>query len=103
VKFPHDARVSLVGKGKELLYRDGEVVGSLTTGAYSHTLNCPIGLASVAGPAKVPLPWLRSGTYEVEVADPLLGHVQRFPVEVSNRCLVDPKGLRVLGDHPEPE
>jgi 4-methylaminobutanoate oxidase (formaldehyde-forming) len=91
--------ISLWGHEQELLYRDGEVVGALTSGGHSHTLGCAIGLAFVHGPPKVPVKWLKAGSYEVEVPVREEGEVRlkRFPVEVSTRCLVDPEGKRVLG------
>lgn len=92
--------VSLFGHEEELLYRNGELIGALTSGGFSHTLDCPIGMGYVRGPAKVPLDWLKAGSYEVEVPvrdDEDNVKLQRIPAEVSARCLVDPKGKRILG------
>jgi len=100
VRLAADADVSLWGHDQELLYRDGELVGTLTSGTYSHTLGCNIGLGFVNGPAKVPKKWLEAGTFEVEApVRTACGKVdiRRFPAEVSARCLVDPKGERLKG------
>lgn len=98
-----DASVSLFGHEEELLYRGGELVGALTSGGFSHTLGCPIGLGFVHGPSKVPLAWLKSGSFEVEApVRTASGDVElrRFPVAVSTKCLVDPNGDRVRGELP---
>lgn len=100
VKAPNDPDLSLWGHEEELLFRNGELVGALTSGCYSHFLGCPIGLGFIRGPAKVPLKWLQEGTYEVEATTrDKDGNVaiRRFPVEVSTKSLVDPAGQRVRG------
>lgn len=103
VKARPEDDISLWGHEQELLYRDGEVVGALSSGTYSHTLGCSIGLASVRGPPKVSTKWLNAGSYEVEVPVRTDGSVrlQRFPVDVSTRCLVDPDGERIWGSDAE--
>merc|ERR1712217_831849 len=95
---------SLFGHEEELLYRNGELVGSMTSGGHSHTLGCAMGLAYVRGPPKVPLDWLKAGEYEVEVpVRDASGAVKlrRVPAEVSTKCLVDVQGARVRGEHAE--
>jgi len=102
VKLAGDADVSLYGHEEELLYRNGELVGSMTSGGFSHTLGCAIGMGLLRGPPKVPLDWIREGSYEVEVPVRAEGgavELRRFPAEVSTKCLVDPKGARVRGEH----
>jgi len=102
VKAAVDANdLSLWGHEEELLYRNGELVGAMTSGCYSHFLNCPIGLGFINGPPKVPLKWIKEGNYEVETTarDKNGGVViRRFPVEVSTKCVVDPEGVRVRGE-----
>mmetsp|Transcript_32574 Transcript_32574/g.82059 ORF Transcript_32574/g.82059 Transcript_32574/m.82059 type:complete len:941 (-) Transcript_32574:76-2898(-) len=102
LKLASNADVSLFGHEEELLYRNGELVGSVTSGGFSHTMDRAIGLGLVRGPPKVPLDWIRSGSYEVEVPVRRAGgavEIQRFPVEVSTKCLVDAQGARVRGEH----
>merc|ERR1712032_1033727 len=100
-RLPSFADVSLWGHDQELLYRNGEHVGVVTSGGYSHTLGCAIGMGYLRGPPKVPQDWISSGTYEVEapvrgVGDHL--QLQRFPVDISTRCVLDPDGARVRRD-----
>lgn len=100
VAAPVGADLSLWGHEEELLYRNGELVGSLTSGGFSHTLNCMIGMAFVRGPPKVPRDWLEAGDYEVEVPVRAAGgevQLRRFPVQISLKALVDPNGDRIRG------
>jgi 4-methylaminobutanoate oxidase (formaldehyde-forming) len=102
VQVNQGADVSLFGHDEELIYRDGLLVGALTSGGYSHTLECAIGLGFVHGPSKVPQDWLGAGTYELEV--PVRNtegcvELRRFPATVSTKCLVDPRGDRVRGTY----
>jgi 4-methylaminobutanoate oxidase (formaldehyde-forming) len=95
-----DPDLSLWGHEEEVLYRNGELVGSMTSGCYSHFLDCPIGLAIIRGPPKVPVKWIKEGNFEVETTTrDKDGNVvvRKFPVEVSHKCLVDPEGARVRG------
>jgi len=91
------ADITLWGHEQELLYRDGELVGSMTSGAHSHTLGKAIGMGYIRGPPKVPKSWLDEGTYEVEVPVRTSEGValRRFPVDISMRCFVDPQGERI--------
>jgi 4-methylaminobutanoate oxidase (formaldehyde-forming) len=100
VQAHHDVDFTLWGHEQELLYRNGELVGSMTSGAYSHTLGRNIGLGYVRGPPKVPKKWLETGDYEVEVPVRISGELtlRRFPVQISTCCLVDPEGKRIRGD-----
>lgn len=86
------------GHGSELIYRDGQVCGFLTSGGYSHTLGKPIGLGYVEGD-KVTKQWIEAGTYEIGVTARSAGgvQIQRFPARVSMKALVDPKGQRFRG------
>jgi len=95
---------SLWGHEQELIYRNGELVGAVTSGGYSHFMACDFGMAYVSGPLRVPQDWLRTGDFEVEVfirnADAPTGvETKRLPIEVSTKCLVDPKGSQLRGDY----
>lgn len=97
-----DGGVSFWGHEQELLYRDGDLVGKLTSGGHSYTLGCAMGLAHIRGPPKVPKQWIESGSYEVELPVRLPDSrvvLRRVPVELSTKCLVDPKGDRVREPH----
>mmetsp|Transcript_166876 Transcript_166876/g.535669 ORF Transcript_166876/g.535669 Transcript_166876/m.535669 type:complete len:604 (-) Transcript_166876:365-2176(-) len=98
VRLPGSEDVSVFGHEQELLYRDGKLVGALTSGGFSHTLGCPIGLGYVHGPSKVPLDWISAGSFEVEApvrSESGAVELKRVPVAVSTKCLVDPKGERM--------
>jgi len=85
--------------GHEVVYRDDEVVGFLTSGGYSHTLDRPIGLASISATdrPKITKKWIESGNFSVGVSDFDNLGIRRIPVEVSLSALVDPKMKRVHG------
>jgi 4-methylaminobutanoate oxidase (formaldehyde-forming) len=74
----------------EPIWRDGELVGRITSGMFGHTLGAALGLGYLAnrgGP--VSAEWIRTGRYEVEVA------AERVPARVSLQPLYDPSGERV--------
>ena len=73
----------------EPIYRDGEIVGYLTSGNYGHALGRAVGLGYVAQPAGVGKEFIESGRYEIEVA------CERVPAQASLRPLYDPKSERV--------
>jgi 4-methylaminobutanoate oxidase (formaldehyde-forming) len=74
----------------EPIWRDGRLVGHLTSGAYGHTVGAPLGLGYVANPDGVAdADFVLSGRYEVEVAS------RRVPAEVSLKPLHDPRGERI--------
>jgi glycine cleavage system T protein len=52
----------------EPIWRDGELVGRITSGAYGHTLGRAIGLGYVAHPDFVSDAWVTGGRWEVEIA-----------------------------------
>ncbi len=73
----------------EPIYRDGEIVGYLSSGNYGHHLGRAIGLGYVTHPDGVDADFVTSGNYEIEVA------CERFPARASLRPLYDPKAERV--------
>jgi 4-methylaminobutanoate oxidase (formaldehyde-forming) len=73
----------------EQLYRDGEHVGENRFGGYGHTLGGAVGLAMVEREDDVTDDFLRSGSWEVDVAG------DRFPVRVSLEPLYDPRRERI--------
>jgi 4-methylaminobutanoate oxidase (formaldehyde-forming) len=76
----------------EPIWRDGELVGAITSGMFGHTLAAPLGLGYVArSGASVSEEWIGAGRYEVEVA------AERIPARVSLRPFYDPPGARVRG------
>jgi glycine cleavage system aminomethyltransferase T/glycine/D-amino acid oxidase-like deaminating enzyme len=74
----------------EPIWRDGQLVGRISSGAYGHTVGGAVGLGYVrnAGGSASP-DWIRDGRYELEIA------TERFPATVSLGALYDPAGSRV--------
>ncbi len=75
--------------GGETIYRDGEVVGWITSGGFAHSFVCPVGLGYVRREQGVDTDYLASGCYELDVAG------TRVPAEISLRALYDPTGARM--------
>ncbi len=73
----------------EPIYRDGEMVGHINAGSYGHTLGGSVGLGLVANETGVSRDYIRSGTYEIDVAG------VRYPAQASLRPMYDPENLRV--------
>jgi 4-methylaminobutanoate oxidase (formaldehyde-forming) len=74
----------------EPIWRNGELVGKISSGMFGHTLGTALGLGYLAnGGAAVSAKWIGTGHYEVEVA------AERVPARVSLRPFYDPAGERV--------
>ncbi len=76
---------------EEPLVRDGELVGSIRSGAWGHRLARSIGMGYVACPSGVSPGWLETGRWEVEVAN------RRHPCRVQLRPWYDPANERIRG------
>jgi heterotetrameric sarcosine oxidase gamma subunit len=73
----------------EPIYRDGVLVGRLTSAAYGHTLGRAVGLGYVTAPAPGTEPaWYTTGQYEIEIA------CEKVPARASLRPLYDPASQR---------
>jgi len=73
----------------EPIYRDGRIVGHLTSGNYGHHLGRAIGLGYVHNADGVTADFVNGGSYEIEVAG------ERCAAKASLRPLYDPKAERV--------
>ena len=73
----------------EPIYRDGEIVGYLTSGNYGHHLGRAIGLGYIRHEGGVTADFVGSGRYEIEVA------CERIPATASLRPLYDPRAERM--------
>jgi 4-methylaminobutanoate oxidase (formaldehyde-forming) len=74
----------------EPIWRDGELVGRITSAMFGHTIGRSIGLGYVRrsdGP--ITADWLAAGAYEVEIA------TERFPTRASFRAPYDPTNARI--------
>lgn len=75
--------------GRETIYRDGERVGWLSSAGWGYTVGRNIGYGYVRRAAGVDDDFLRSGSYELEVA------AERVPCEIHFEPLHDPTMSRV--------
>jgi 4-methylaminobutanoate oxidase (formaldehyde-forming) len=74
----------------EIIYRDGEAVGYIMSGAYGHTLGASVGVGPVENNGDVvTADFIKSGKYEIDIAG------KRYPAKVSLRPMYDPKLERV--------
>jgi len=74
----------------EPIWRDGKIVGRITSGMFGHTLGRPIGMGYVrneAGPATAE--WINAGRYELEIA------TERVPAVAGLQPFYDPAGKRI--------
>ena len=76
----------------EPIWRDGELVGRITSGMFGHTLGRSLGMGYIANAGEaVTAEFVHSGRYEIEVAG------QRFAADVQLPGFYDPANLRVKG------
>jgi sarcosine dehydrogenase len=75
--------------GRETICRDGVRVGWLGSGGFGHTLEKPIGYGYVRHADGVDADFVRSGTYELDVAG------GRVPARASLAPFYDPTGARI--------
>jgi 4-methylaminobutanoate oxidase (formaldehyde-forming) len=75
----------------EPIWRDGVLVGRITSGMFGHTLGTSLGMGYVARPdgGAVDRDFVLTGRYEIEVA------AERVPARVSLQPFYDPKSARV--------
>ena len=78
----------------EPIWRDGRLVGRVTSGAYGHTLGRSLCMGYVRGEAPVTPEFLLSGTYEIEIAG------KRCKAKPSLKPFYDPEGNRIKADAP---
>ena len=75
--------------GHEPIYRNGDLVGDVTSAAYGHTLGAALGLGYVNHPQAGDRDFILAGDYEIEVAG------ERVAAVASLRPFYDPGGARV--------
>ncbi len=89
VNFRLDASEALLYHN-EPIWRDGRIVGRLTSGMFGHTVGAALGMGYVENEGGVvTAEWVNGGRYELEVA------ATRLPAVASLRPFYDPQGLRV--------
>jgi 4-methylaminobutanoate oxidase (formaldehyde-forming) len=75
--------------GRESIFRNGELVGWLTSGGWGYTVGQNIGYGYVRNPMGVDTEFLKSGNYELEVA------CDRIPCTLHLKPLYDPGMQRI--------
>jgi 4-methylaminobutanoate oxidase (formaldehyde-forming) len=76
--------------GNELILRNGEAVGSVTSAAFGHTIGKPVALGLVARiDGAADRAWIEGGQYEIDLAG------ERYPATVSLKAPYDPDSRRV--------
>jgi len=75
--------------GDEPIYRDGALVGRITSGAYGHTLGRSVGMGYVGHPDGVDAAFVRAGRWELEIA------TERFAAAADLEPPYDPRSARV--------
>ena len=75
--------------GDEVIYRDGQAVGYLQTGAYGFTLGGAMGMGFVHHAIDASVEFINSGSYEIDIAG------ERYPAKISLRPMYDPDNIRV--------
>jgi glycine cleavage system aminomethyltransferase T len=74
----------------EPIWRDGCIVGCVTSGMFGHTIARSLATGYVTNPEGLATPeWVNSGQYELEIA------AERFPAQVSLRPFYDPANERI--------
>lgn len=73
----------------EPILRDGQIVGSIMSGAFGHRLGASLGMGYVTLEGGVTADWLRGGGFEIEIA------LKRHPAELQFGSWYDPKGERI--------
>ncbi len=74
---------------EELIRRDGDIVGYISSGAYGFTLGASVGMGYISHAGGVTKEFVESGDWEIEIA------CERYPADASLRAFYDPKGARV--------
>jgi 4-methylaminobutanoate oxidase (formaldehyde-forming) len=73
----------------EPIYRNGELVSSVTHGAYAHMLGCAMGMGYLENPKGISDQWILSGKYEIDVEGELI------PTQAFLKAPYDPFSKRV--------
>lgn len=86
-KLPEGSRDMLYHE--EPIWKDGQIVGSITSGGYGHRLERSMGMGYVNCTDGVTKDFLASGGFEIEIA------CARIPAEPSLQPFLDPKNTRI--------
>ena len=73
----------------EPVYKDGIIVGRITSGMYGHTIGAALGMGYVSHEHDVPRNQVLDGSFEIEI------NGKRFPATASFRPFYDPDSNQV--------
>jgi 4-methylaminobutanoate oxidase (formaldehyde-forming) len=73
----------------EPIYRNGQLISSVTHGAYAHLLGSAMGMGYLENPADISDEWIAAGRYEIDVEGQLI------PAKVHLKAPYDPFNKRV--------
>jgi 4-methylaminobutanoate oxidase (formaldehyde-forming) len=73
----------------EPIWRDDVIVGYITSGTYSYTMGCSLGMGYVNNPDGATATFCKSGNYEIEIA------CERYSAKASLKPFYDPKNERI--------
>jgi glycine cleavage system T protein len=73
----------------EVIYRDGEPVGRISSGAFGYTLGRAVGLGYTRVPAEATAQWIEARNYEIDIAG------TRVPARANLKPYYDPSGSRI--------
>ncbi len=73
----------------EPIWRDDVIVGYITSGTYSYTMGCSLGMGYVNNPDGATANFCNSGNYEIEIA------CERYAAKASLKPFYDPKNERI--------
>ncbi|MER9952870.1 FAD-dependent oxidoreductase [Mesorhizobium sp. M0047] len=88
IKLPGGESTPMLHHDEPILL-NGEIVGSVTSGAYGHRVGSSLGLGYVTNPGGVTNDFLAAGKWEVEVA------MKRYPAELQLSAWYDPRNERI--------
>ena len=74
---------------EELIRRDGDIVGYISSGAYGFTLGASVGMGYINHPDGITKDFIESGDWEIEIAG------EHYAADASLRAFFDPTGTRV--------
>ena len=74
---------------EEPIYRAGELVGAITSGAFGHRVGRSLALGYVRAEGGVTADWITQGDFAVEIA------WQRHPAELRFEAFYDPRNIKV--------
>ena len=89
VRLEDNSGSAPVLENNEVIWRDGERVGAITSGGWGFRLNASLGMGYVKKADGVDAEWIRTGTYEIEQS------LRRYPVRVQLKPYYDPNGERM--------